>query len=54
MERRGITASEAFERLRRQARNTNHTVTDVAEGVTLTYPLFRPPPIAPEHAAEEA
>lgn len=54
MERHGITANEAFERLRREARNTNHTVNDVAEAVTLTYPLFRTPPMAPEPAAEEA
>ena len=43
MERHGITADEAFARLRRQARNTNHTLNDVAEAVTLSYALFRPP-----------
>ena len=53
MERHGITADEAFARLRRQARNTNHTLNDVAEAVTLSYPLFRPPPIAAELTAEE-
>ena len=32
-----------------QARNTNHTLIEVAEAVTLSYPLFRlPPPV--EHA----
>jgi AmiR/NasT family two-component response regulator len=41
MERHGITADETFERLRRHARNTNRTVTDVSEAVTLTYTLFR-------------
>jgi response regulator NasT len=40
MERHGITADGAFGRLRRQARGTNHTLTDVAEAVTLSHPLF--------------
>jgi response regulator NasT len=53
MERYGITADEAFARLRHQARNTNHTLNDVAEAVTLTYPLFRQPTPVVEAAAEE-
>lgn len=53
MERHGITADDAFARLRRQARNTNHTLNDVAEAVALSYPLFRPPPPAVEPPAEE-
>lgn len=53
MERHGITADEAFARLRRQARNTNHALNDVAEAVTLSYPLFRPPTQTIELAAEE-
>lgn len=52
MERHGITADEAFARLRRQARNTNHTVNDVSEAVTLSYPLSRPPPPSAELAEE--
>jgi AmiR/NasT family two-component response regulator len=50
MERHGITAHEAFTRLRRQARNTNHTLNDVAEAVMLSYPLFRLPSPTLEHA----
>ena len=53
MERHGITADEAFARLRRQARNTNHTLNDVAEAVTLSYRLFQPLPPGVEPAAEE-
>lgn len=53
MERHGISADEAFGRLRRQARNTNHTLNDVAEAVTLSYPLFRAPTPVAEQAAEE-
>jgi response regulator NasT len=40
MERHAITADEAFARLRRHARNTNRTLIDVAEAVTLSYALF--------------
>lgn len=43
MERHGITADQAFGELRTRARNTNQTVFDVAEAVTLTYPLFKAP-----------
>ena len=45
MERHGITADQAFAELRSRARNTNQSVFDVAQAVTLTYPLFRPRPI---------
>jgi len=44
MERHGISADEAFARLRTRARNTNQTVLDVARAVTVSYPLFKPPP----------
>jgi response regulator NasT len=44
MERHGITADEAFGRLRRHARNTNRTVNDVAEAVIESHLLFRGPP----------
>lgn len=47
MERHGLSARQAFEDLRQHARNTNQTVYDVAEAVTLSYPLLRSPP-APE------
>jgi response regulator NasT len=53
MERHGVTADEAFARLRRQARNTNRTLNDVAEAVTLSYPLFRQPTPMVEAATEE-
>jgi len=42
MERHRVNSEQAFEELRRHARNTNQTVYDVAEAVTRTYPLFRP------------
>jgi len=41
MERHTITADDAFAELRSRARNTNQTVFDVAEAVTLSYPLFK-------------
>ena len=45
MERDGITADQAFaERHHSRARNTNKTVVDVAQAVTLSYPLFKPRP----------
>ena len=44
MERHGITADQAFAELRSRARNTNQTVVDVAQAVTLSYPLFKPRP----------
>jgi AmiR/NasT family two-component response regulator len=44
MERHGITADQAFAELRNRARNTNKTVVDVAQAVTLSYPLFKPRP----------
>jgi response regulator NasT len=48
MERHGVTADEAFEELRSQARNTNQTVLDIATAVIRSYPLFRP-----RHAPED-
>lgn len=42
MERHGISADEAFAELRTRARNTNQSVLDVAQAVTLSYPLFKP------------
>lgn len=44
MERHGINANEAFAELRSRARNTNQSVFDVAQAVTVSYPLFRPRP----------
>jgi response regulator NasT len=45
MERHGISPDEAFAELRTRARNTNHSVFDVAQAVTLSYPLFKAPAI---------
>ena len=42
MGRHGIGADQAFAELRSRARNTNQSVLDVAEAVTLSYPLFKP------------
>ena len=42
MERHGIGADQAFAELRSRARNTNQSVVDVAQAVTLSYPLFKP------------
>ena len=44
MERHGISADQAFAELRSRARNTNQSVFDVAQAVTLSYPLFKPRP----------
>jgi len=44
MDRHRITADQAFAELRSRARNTNKTVVDVAQAVTLSYPLFKPRP----------
>ncbi len=44
MERHGITAADAFAELRNQARNTNITVVEVAEAVTLSHPLLKARP----------
>ena len=41
MERHGITADQAFAELRSRARNTNQTVVDVAQAVTLSYAAFK-------------
>ena len=48
MERHGMSADQAFESLKRHARNTNQTVHDVAKAVTLSYSLFRSAPAAEE------
>jgi AmiR/NasT family two-component response regulator len=48
MERHGISADEAFTELRSRARNTNKSVFDVAQAVTLSYPLFKSRPIEPD------
>ena len=45
MERHGIGPAEAFEELRARARNTNQSVFDIAQAVTVSYPLFKPRPI---------
>jgi response regulator NasT len=44
MERHGISPDDAFAELRTRARNTNQSVLDVADAVTLSYPLFKPRP----------
>jgi AmiR/NasT family two-component response regulator len=48
MERHGIGADEAFAELRRRARNTNKSVLDVAQAVTLSYPLFKARAVEPD------
>ena len=45
MERHGINADQAFAELRNRARSTNQSVVDVAQAVTISYPLFKPRPI---------
>ncbi len=45
MERHGISPDEAFAELRTRARNTNQSVLEVAQAVTVSYPLFKPRPI---------
>jgi response regulator NasT len=45
MERRGISADAAFAELRTRARNTNQSVFEVAQAVTISYPLFKQRPI---------
>jgi AmiR/NasT family two-component response regulator len=40
MERHAISAEAAFEELRSRARNTNTTVVEVAQAVTLSHPLL--------------
>jgi len=42
MERHGIGPDEAFADLRDRARNTNQSVFEVAQAVTVSYPLFKP------------
>ena len=41
MERHGIGADEAFAELRTRARNTHQSVFDIAQAVTVSYPLFK-------------
>jgi response regulator NasT len=48
MERRGISAHEAFVELRARARNTNQSVFEVAQAVTVSYPLFKQRALEPE------
>ncbi len=48
MERHGISADEAFGELRARARNTNQSVFEVAQAVTVSYPLFKARPIETE------
>jgi two-component system, response regulator / RNA-binding antiterminator len=48
MERHGIGPDEAFAELRTRARNTNQSVFEVAQAVTLSYPLFKQRPIEPD------
>jgi AmiR/NasT family two-component response regulator len=48
MERHGISPDEAFAELRTRARNTNQSAFDVAQAVTVSYPLFKARPIDPE------
>jgi AmiR/NasT family two-component response regulator len=48
MERRGISADDAFAELRTRARNTNATLFVVAESVVTSYPLFRTTDPSPE------
>jgi len=48
MERHGIGPDEAFAELRTRARNTNQSVFQVAQAVTLSYPLFKQRPTEPE------
>jgi AmiR/NasT family two-component response regulator len=45
MERHGISADQAFAELRSHARNTNQSVFDVAQAVTLSHPLFKARPL---------
>ena len=42
MERHGIDADAAFDRLRHHARSTNQTVLDVADAITRSHVLLRP------------
>ena len=45
MERHGIGPDAAFAELRTRARSTNQSVFDVAQAVTVSYPLFKQRPI---------
>jgi response regulator NasT len=48
MERHGIGPDEAFAELRTRARNTNQSVFEVAQAVTVSYPLFKQRPTGPD------
>ena len=48
MERHGISPDEAFAELRTRARNTNQSVFEVAQAVTISHPLFKQRPIEPD------
>ncbi len=48
MERHAISPDEAFAELRTRARSTNQSVFEVAQAVTVSYPLFKPRPIEPD------
>jgi len=45
MERHGISPDEAFAELRTRARNINQSVFEIAQAVTISYPLFKQRPI---------
>ncbi len=45
MERHGISPAEAFAELRTRARSTTQSVFEVAQAVTVSYPLFKQRPI---------
>ena len=48
MERHGISPDEAFAELRSRARNTHQSVFEVAQAVTVSYPLFKQRPVEPD------
>jgi response regulator NasT len=48
MERHGIGADEAFAELRTRARSTNQSVLEIAQAVTVSYPLFKQRPVEPD------
>ncbi|HZE06178.1 MAG TPA: ANTAR domain-containing protein [Solirubrobacteraceae bacterium] len=48
MERHGISPNEAFAELRGRARNTHQSVFEIAQAVTLSYPLFKPRAVEPD------
>jgi len=48
MERHAFSADDAFAELRSRARNTNQSVFEVAQAVTLSHPLFKERPAEPD------